>query len=350
MEPDLPRIITQLVMNTEIAAIDPANPDPQPIARAAELIRSGRLVAFPTETVYGLGANALDPAAVGRIFWAKGRPGSNPVIVHLPDPSSVANVAATWPATAACLADRFWPGPLTIVVPKNPAVPDEVTAGGSTVAIRCPSHPVAQTLLRAAGVPLAAPSANRSTELSPTRAEHVMRSLGGRIDMILDAGPCPGGIESTVVDVTGPVARVLRLGLITVPMLEAVVGMVEVVSQDEGVARSPGRMKKHYSPRTKLILVDGNDLLEETAITHGAGLKVGSISFSREDATCDEASGPSGTHLSLPADPFQAAPLLYHALHRLDQSGFDLLIVELPPGTPEWAAIRDRLTRAAARS
>jgi L-threonylcarbamoyladenylate synthase len=337
-------------MNTEIVVVDPSDPEPRLIAGAVEFLRAGRLVAFPTETVYGLGASALDPAAVRRIFDAKGRPPSNPLIVHIPDPSVVAIVAADWPAAAARLADGFWPGPLTIVVPKSSVVPDEITAGGPTVAVRCPNHPVALALLRAAGVPLAAPSANRSTEISPTRAEHVLKSLGGRIDMILDGGPCSGGIESTVVDVTGPVVRVLRPGLITMPMLEAVVGRVEVASGEEKVARSPGQTEKHYSPRTKLNLTNCDDLLEDSAIAHGAGLKVGSISFTREDASWGEASGPSGVHLSLPSDPARATPLLYEALHRLDQSGLDLLLVERPPDTPEWAAIRDRLIRATGRS
>jgi L-threonylcarbamoyladenylate synthase len=196
-------------------------------------------------------------------------------------------------------------------------------------------------------MPLAAPSANRSTELSPTRAEHVIRSLGGRIDMVIDGGRCPGGIESTVVDVTGPVVRVLRPGLITVPMLEEVAGPVEVVSPVDGVARSPGQMERHYSPRTKLRLTDGNDLLEDASIAHGAGLKVGSISFSRDDASLEEVTGRSGRHISLPSDPERAATLLYEALHRLDQVGLDLLLVERPPDSPEWDAIRDRLTRAA---
>jgi L-threonylcarbamoyladenylate synthase len=346
----LPRILTWPLMKTEIVAVDSSNPDPAAINRAAALLRDGRLVAFPTETVYGLGASALDSAAVRQIFWAKGRPAANPLIVHLTDPSLVANVAASWPETAARLAERFWPGPLTIVIPKLPAVPDEVTAGGSTVAVRCPNHPIALALLRAVGLPLAAPSANRSSELSPTRAEHVMRSLGGRIDLILDGGTCPGGIESTVVDVTGPVVRVLRPGLITVPMLEEVVGPVEVAPRDEGVARSPGQMEKHYSPRTRMRLVHWNDLLEDTIEADLAGLKVGSISFTRDDASLEEVTGRSGRHISLPSDPDRAASHLYEALHLLDRAGLDLLLVERPPDTPEWAAIRDRLTRAAGGS
>ena len=209
--------------------------------------------------------------------------------------------------TAARLAARFWPGPLTIVVPKRPEVPDEVTAGGPTVAVRCPNHPVAQALIRAAGVPLAAPSANRSTELSPTRAEHVMKSLGGRIDMILDGGPCPGGIESTVVDVTGPVVRVLRPGLVTVPMLEEVVGKVEVATKVEGIARSPGQMEKHYSPRTPLRLVDGVDIVDDCLEALAAGKRVGLVQLFGPEA--------------MPNDPVGYATEMYSRLACLGRTG-----------------------------
>ena len=190
-------------METVVLKVDSHSPDAAAIRRAAAVIRAGGLVAFPTETVYGLGANGLDAAAVARIFEAKGRPATNPVILHVSDASEVLNVAADWPETAAQLAAAFWPGPLTLVVPKADRVPSIVTAGGPTVAVRCPNHRVALALIREAGVPIAAPSANRSTELSPTRAEHVLKSLNGRIDLLLDGGPCSGGIESTVVDATG---------------------------------------------------------------------------------------------------------------------------------------------------
>jgi L-threonylcarbamoyladenylate synthase len=336
-------------MKTEVLNVDPANPDPDAVRRAAGVVRAGGLVAFPTETVYGLGANALDPAAVRRIFDAKGRPAANPLIVHVADADQVPAVAADWPAPAARLAARFWPGPLTLVIPKGAAVPDIVTAGGPTVAVRCPNHPIARALIREAGVPLAAPSANRSTQLSPTRAEHVLKGLDGRIDMVLDGGPCPGGIESTVVDVTGDAVRVLRPGLVTVPMLEEVVGVGRVEAsreQPEEVARSPGQMTKHYAPRTRLRLVDGNDLLEDSVIAQQAGRRVGSVAFSRTDDSWEIATGERGQHISLPANPERAAALLYDALHRLDQSGLDLILVEVPPDTPEWAAVRDRLTRA----
>ncbi|HEY2910983.1 MAG TPA: L-threonylcarbamoyladenylate synthase [Gemmataceae bacterium] len=333
-------------MTTEVLSVDAAHPDPAAIRRAAAVLRRGGLVAFPTETVYGLGANALDAVAVAQIFAAKGRPATNPVIVHVVDPDDVTRVAADWPERAASLAKHFWPGPLTIVVSKRPEVPDVVTAGGPTVAIRCPAHPVAQALIRAAGVPLAAPSANRSTELSPTRAEHVLSGLDGCIDMVLDAGPCPGGLESTVVDATGERIRLLRHGLIGVAQLEQVVGAVEVASEAPGTARSPGQMAKHYSPRTELRLVDGESLVDDLLEAAHAGKRVGSVMFHGEGFWPERA---ARQHVSLPAEPGPAAALLYDALHRLDRADMDLILVEMPPDGPEWAAIRDRLSRAAAR-
>jgi L-threonylcarbamoyladenylate synthase len=315
-------------VKTDVINLDPASPDPTLIARAAAEIWAGGLVAFPTETVYGLGANALDAAAVARVFAAKGRPATNPVIVHVADATDVANVAADWPATAAALAERFWPGPLTLVLPRQAIVPDVVTAGGPTVAVRCPAHPVALALIRAAGVPVAAPSANRSTELSPTRAEHVLKGLGGRIGLILDAGACPGGIESTVVDLTSNQVRVLRPGLVTVPMLESVVGSVigSADSQLSGPARSPGHMTKHYSPQTPVTVIAPTS----TQIPSG-----GKVVILRPDGQ------------SLPADPAGYAAALYARLHELDEEGFDRILIEIPPDTPEWVGIRDRIRRAA---
>lgn len=333
-------------MNTEVLRVDPHAPDPALIERAAGLIRAGRLVAFPTETVYGLGANALDAAAVRGIFAAKGRPPSNPVIVHVSEPSQVRNVASDWPETAAALAAAFWPGPLTLVVPKLPTVPDEVTAGGPTVAVRCPSHPVARALISAAGVPIAAPSANRSTELSPTLAEHVLKGLNGRIDLVLDGGPCTGGIESTVVDVTGPVVRLLRPGLVTAAMLEAIVGPVAVGAEPDSLARSPGLMAKHYSPRTPVVLVDNQ--LEALAVVERArssGRRIRALIQHTYllDAWVAEC-------VAMPDEPEEYAAKIYSVLHQVDGEGFDAIIVAMPgdDDTPEWAAVRDRLTRAAA--
>lgn len=328
-------------MQTEVLPLDPANPDKGVLGRAASVLRGGGLIAFPTETVYGLGANAKDAAAVARIFEAKGRPATNPVIVHVAEADEILNVGENLSETGKILAQRFWPGPLTLVLPKRADIPPIVTANGPTVAVRCPSHPIARELIRAAGVPVAAPSANRSTELSPTRAEHVLASLNGRIDMILDGGPCPGGLESTVVDVTGPRPRVLRHGLIDVPMLEAVIGHVEVASESEGVARSPGQMAKHYSPRTKLRLVTGPELMEELLRATHAGLKVGTMLFHGRALVPG-----TGPHISLPNEPAAASALLYDTLFRLDRAGVDVILVEPPPDEPAWAAVRDRLTRA----
>src|SRR5262245_24196245 len=236
-------------MRTEVLPVDPLRPDPAAVARAAEVVRGGGLVAFPTETVYGLGALALDPAAVGHIFTAKGRPASNPLIVHVAEPGPH-DLAAAWPAAAARLAERFWPGPLTLVLTRTERVPDIVTAGGLTVALRMPAHPVALALLRAVGVPVAAPSANRSTRLSPTLAAHILDGLDGRIDLILDAGPTAGGLESTVLDLTTDPPRLLRPGLVTPAEIEAVVGPVARSASTEtaGPLPSPGMLARHYAP------------------------------------------------------------------------------------------------------
>jgi L-threonylcarbamoyladenylate synthase len=336
-------------LETVVLKVRTADPEPDVIRRAAHVIRAGGLVAFPTETVYGLGANALDAGAVARIFEAKGRPATNPVIVHVAEVSEVLNVAAHWPETAAKLAERFWPGPLTLVVPKADRVPAIVTAGGSTVAVRCPNHAVARALIRASGTPIAAPSANRSTELSPTRAEHVLKGLNGRIDLVLDGGPCSGGLESTVVDVTGEIPRVLRPGLITVPMLEDVWGRVEVGAKEAGVSRSPGQMAKHYSPRAEVSLCEGPEELVD-------GVEWGPILLRHRIGVIERGGHESQRRSSvsviwrcLPNHPEEYAARLYDVLHELDAVGVGTIFVEMPPNTPEWAAVRDRLTRAAAK-
>lgn len=321
-------------MPTALWTIDPDFPDPEVIARAANCLRAGKLVAFPTETVYGLGANAFDTAAVGKIFSAKGRPPRNPLIVHVSDVNRVHAVAGNWPEAAVRLAAAFWPGPLTMVVAKSKDIPDIVAAGGNSVGIRCPAHPVARALIAAAGVPVAAPSANRSGGLSPTTAAHVVASLGDRVDVVLDGGPCHGGLESTVVDLTGPVPRLLRPGLVRVGMLEAIVGRVEVVSgftcgDDDVPLPSPGLMAKHYAPATKLEVAESEaeaDQLE--AIYRCAGMVVARWR-------------PVGA-------PEQVSAKLYAELHTLDESGFDRIIATLPAATDEWRAVRDRLLRAAA--
>jgi L-threonylcarbamoyladenylate synthase len=287
---------------------------------AAALIRAGKLVAFPTETVYGLGANALDAAAVERIFKAKGRPLNSPLIVHVDSVEMAKGLAARWPMAAETLVNAFWPGPLTLVLPKRAVVPDVVTAGLPTVGLRMPAHPLALELIRAAGVPVAAPSANRFTELSPTMAGHVPEELA---DAVLDGGPARVGIESTVLSlVNDPV--LLRPGVIPLPEIEALIGSVSLAEvPSEGPHESPGMHLRHYQPATRVYLLTANDTPPSG---RGAWLRIG-----RE----------------MPADPLAYASELYAALHRLDEQHLDWIAIEPPPDTPEWAGIRDRLQRAA---
>jgi L-threonylcarbamoyladenylate synthase len=318
---------------TQLIRIDASKPQSDALCRAADVIRKGGLVAFPTETVYGLGASALDSAAVGRIFEAKGRPAGNPLIVHVAGDEMLPRVVAEWPSNARKLAQQFWPGPLTLVLPKADGVPDIVTARGATVAVRMPAHPVALGLIRECGLPLAAPSANRSSQLSPTRAEHVMTGLKGRIDLILDAGPTPSGIESTVLDLTTDPPTLLRPGPVSVQQLEEVIGPIRRAPEPSSSLRSPGMMPRHYAPRTPLELFDDRAALNQRATElQQIGEKFGEVTF--ED-------GP------MPTDPGGYAARLYDVLHELDERGFDRILVELPPDTAEWFAVRDRLQRAA---
>jgi L-threonylcarbamoyladenylate synthase len=291
------------------------------LEHAAALIRAGKLVAFPTETVYGLGANALDAAAVERIFAAKGRPPTSPLIVHVDSVEMARGLASRWPEAAESLARRYWPGPLTLVVPKRPAIPDAVTAGLPTVGLRMPAHTLALDLIRAAGVPIAAPSANRFTELSPTTAAHVPEALA---DYVLDGGPTPVGIESTVLSLAEGPPLLLRPGVIPLPEIEALIGPVRVAgAPGAGAHPSPGMHARHYSPATPLYLLKPG---EPGPQGNGAWLRLG-----RE----------------MPADPLAYAAALYEMLHRLDAQHLAWIAVEQPPDTPEWAGVLDRLRRAA---
>lgn len=300
---------------------------PEDLRRAADFLRSGRLVAFPTETVYGLGANALDPEAVDRIYAAKGRPATSPLIVHVDSPEMARQVVSRWPNEASQLASRFWPGPLTLVLPKQPHVPDRVTAGLPTVGVRVPAHPVALQLIRAAGVPIAAPSANRFTELSPTTAEHVKRGLGSAVDMVLDGGPTQVGIESTVLSLAGE-ALLLRPGMVSQTEIEDIIGPVRRVSESgEGAHAAPGLHPRHYSPRTPLAVGDpvpGRSVWVYRTDLRGAAHSV-----------------------RMPDEPDEYARGLYEVLHRLDSEGWESIRVEPLPETQEWDGIRDRLKRAA---
>jgi L-threonylcarbamoyladenylate synthase len=326
-------------MQTRSLTIDAAA-----IAQAATVLRRGGLVAFPTETVYGLGAHALDADAVARIFIAKGRPSNNPLIVHVAEPSLALLVVRAWPEVAARLAERFWPGPLTLVLPKQDQVPEVVTGGGPTVAVRVPAHPVAQALLRATGLPIAAPSANRSNQLSPTRAEHVLLGLDGRIDLVLDGGPTAGGIESTVLDVTTFPPRLLRPGLVAVRELEEVVGTVLLpapAAPDAQTLLSPGMLPRHYAPRAALECVgeEGPQRAEELC---RLGRRVGWVTYSG----IAPGALPGLLLHQLPPDPVGYAAQLYATLHALDAAGVEHILVTMPPDTPDWLAVRDRLRRA----
>jgi L-threonylcarbamoyladenylate synthase len=291
--------------------------------RAADLIRTGGLVAFPTETVYGLGANALDPQAVQRIYKTKGRPSSSPLIVHVADEAMAKSISAEWPTLAHVLAARFWPGPLTLVVKKSSTIPDAVTAGLDSVGVRVPAHPLALDLIRRAGVPIAAPSANRFTQISPTTAEHVRTALGDRVDLILDGGPTQVGIESTVVTLTREPPSVLRPGMISQAELEAATGVtwnIEIGWRNS--SESPGLHPRHYAPHTPFYVLDA-----------GRHRPAG-----------------RGRVISLPGNANAYAAALYAELHKADAEGWDWIGVEKPPDLPEWAGILDRIRRAATRS
>ncbi len=309
-------------------------PSPAEIEHAAALLRAGKLVAFPTETVYGLGANALDVDAVARIFAAKGRPGSSPIIVHVSDMDMVRRVAAEWPATAQSLAQKFWPGALTLVLKKQSAIPALVTAGLDSVGVRMPSHPVARALIEAAGLPIGAPSANRFTQLSPTTAEHVRQGLGDRVDYILDGGPCTVGIESTVLSLAGEVPILLRPGGISRSQIEAVIGPVSQQTTASAEAHpSPGMHPRHYSPRTKLLLVRNGQVPDSGM---GAYLQLHQPPKRQVRDI-----------VLMPSDAAEYAVWLYGTLHQLDSQNYDWIAVEAPDNSPAWEAVCDRLQRAA---
>jgi L-threonylcarbamoyladenylate synthase len=323
--------------------VDPARLDGRALAPAVDALRADRVVAFPTETVYGLGALALSVRAVQRIFDIKGRPQWNPLIVHVRDAAMAqACVVAQWSPLADALAQRFWPGPLTLVLPKQPSVPEQVTAGLPTVAVRAPSHPVARALIDGVQAPVAAPSANRFMGISPTQAAHVEKSLGQGVDVLVDGGPCAVGVESTVLDLTGPFPRVLRAGGVSLAEISAVAPHVMPYHRAAGVGSplpSPGMAARHYAPKSTLHLVPhGDEVLWQRALKEAAE-PVGTLSFTLPAS--------SNFHRSLALDPFAAQAALYAALHGLEDAGCAAIVVEGPPAGAAWDAIRDRLSRAA---
>jgi len=296
------------------------------IKEAAAIIRDGGLVAIPTETVYGLGANALDATAVQKIFELKGRPETSPLIVHVSSIEMAREIVTDWPPRAEELTRMWWPGPLSLVLPKDSRVPAIVTAGLSTVGIRMPNHPLALELIEAAGVPIAAPSANRFMGLSPTTADHVKAAFGDAVPT-LDGGPCEVGIESTVVAIDGDKLTLLRPGMISLEAIE------QFSASHVGAHPSPGMHERHYSPRTPLILVRGPSELPDRT---GAYVWRAAL-------------GPSARSIRMPLDPAAYAAQLYRVLHQLDQENWPWIAVEFPPDAPGWTAIRDRLTRATGR-
>jgi L-threonylcarbamoyladenylate synthase len=319
------------------------------VKRAAELLRAGEVVALPTETVYGLAANAFDANAVAKIYEVKGRPAHNPIIVHVAGLELAQRCVSHWPESAAQLAKSFWPGPLTLVLPRAQIIPDIVTAGGTTVGVRWPSHPFMQAVVRECGFPLAAPSANLSNSISPTNAQHVAKQLGDKIPLIVDGGQSQVGIESTVIDLVTQPARVLRPGMIHEESLLAVVSEVRAEKGEgraEAALRSPGLLKKHYSPKAKLIVLSWRD-----AVDLDSQLAPGNVPRSKVHVIA-HTNIPNGADYGgisvIPHDAEAFARAVYAELHRCDEAGAELIVVETLPGGAEWRAIADRLTRAAA--
>jgi L-threonylcarbamoyladenylate synthase len=326
------------------------------VERAVAWLRAGGIAALPTETVYGLAANALDPAAVAKIYAAKGRPAHNPVIVHVASLPMARRCAAHWPAAADALAAAFWPGPLTLVLPRSSEIPDIVTAGGPTVGIRWPGHPFIQEVIRACDFPLAAPSANAANTLSPTNAAHVSASLGGRVPLIVDGGQCQVGLESTVLDLVAAPPRVLRPGMIHEESLAAVVGALgsaPVGDPSTQPVRSPGQLRKHYAPKARLRVLawrDGADLRAQLAAlgVNGSAISPMFPGVFVLAHTRIPAGDGFGSVSVIPHDPEAFARALYAELHRCDAAGARWIIVEAVPESPEWRAVADRLGRAAA--
>ena len=308
------------------------------VRRAAEILRAGGLVAFPTETVYGLGADASSAKAVARLYAVKGRPADHPVIVHFAN----AEAAFTWankPSPLALrLAEWFWPGPLTLIVERSVRAKNFVTGGQDTVGLRVPSHPIAQALLDEFGSAVAAPSANRFGAVSPTTAAHVRADLGNEVDLVLDGGSSEVGIESTIVDVSSEEPVLLRPGHISREQLGQALG-VEILEKNEGSPRHSGGLEKHYAPRTPARLVPTHALDKEISKLKN---RVAVLAFSRPDERVD-------FWLRMPRDPAGYAQKLYAALRELDGAGCELILVEAPPEGAEWAAVRDRLERASTR-
>lgn len=318
--------------------------DPTAIQHAVDILRSGGLVAFPTETVYGLGADASNVAAVKRIYAAKGRPRNHPLIVHVAEPAMLGHWTAEIPDAARLLATRFWPGPLTLILRRAAHVNDLVTGGQDTIALRVPSHPIAHMLLESFGGGIAAPSANRYGRVSATTAGHVRSELGNAVDYVLDGGPCDVGIESTIVDVSGARPALLRPGGVTAGEIEAVLG-VQLATAGTGSPRAPGALPKHYAPQTPLMVVEADLLIELASTMTRQGHSVAVLARSSRQPLLERV-----TWVAAPADAAGYAHDLYANLRAMDAAGCSAILVEQPPPGAPWAAVHDRLMRAAAGS
>jgi L-threonylcarbamoyladenylate synthase len=336
-----------------VLVVDPRDSGAQTLAayaEAADVLRAGGLVAFPTETVYGLGARAFDERALARVFEAKGRPVHHPLIVHVEDEDQARALAATWPERASRLARAFWPGPLTLIVDRAESVPAAVAGGGTSIALRAPAHAVARRLLAALGDPIAAPSANRYQGLSPTLAAHVVKELGERVDLVLDGGPCEAGIESTVVDVRSESTRVLRPGALGLSELRAIAPDVQMQSQRAETAAgraSPGMDERHYAPRARLIIAAHREQALRMADDLSTGdARVGLVVRDRVAATLRS---PTLLARVLSRDPTLYARRLYETLHELDDAGVTTIVVEAVPEDEAWSAVADRLKRGSTR-
>ena len=306
---------------------------------ALAALRRGEPIGLPTETVYGLAADAHDPAAIRRIYELKGRPSDHPLIVHVADAVTASRWAGDWPEAAEALAEAFWPGPLTLILPRAANVPDEVTGGQDTVGLRVPAHPVAQALLRAFEGGVAAPSANRFGRLSPTTAAHVREEFGDAVPIVLDGGECEIGLESTIVDLSTDTPRILRPGKISRPEIEAVIGPV-AEGKDGDSPRASGTLASHYAPRASVEVLARAPLVARYHELAKRGQKVAALLRGQPFKDIDGE--------VLPNDLAGYGHALYAALRRLDARGFDVLLAELPPHTAAWAAVNDRLKRAAA--
>jgi L-threonylcarbamoyladenylate synthase len=366
----LPNVHTQQVeslkfmqhVTTELVAIDPVRPEEAKIEHAAALIRAGELVVFPTETVYGLGANALQASAVGGIFAAKGRPLHDPLIVHIADEATLADLTTAQPPDVQRLTRAFWPGPLTLILPRSSRVPSIVAAGLKTVAVRMPRHPVALALIRASGTVLAAPSANRFMHVSPTTARHVAADLGGRVPLILDGGPCSVGVESTVLDLCAPVPTILRPGGISLEALRSILPHVRLAARQVVSAsadaepmdaqRSPGQLLTHYAPSVPLLLFEGPaeamraEMLSELRRRREQNERTG-VLIADEDVPLFEGRGALVRSLGSAANPEQVAATLFAGLRALEEAGVEVILCRSFDEHGLGLAIRDRLQRAA---